>query len=149
LVSSRRDRRAKRLPFVQFSAYGFYLIHRLAVSSYNHFVRFFATLAALLIWFAEGPLSARAALSNQPESTRFHLNSPQEGNDQAPVRTFTGTIASNGGQFVLSDSKTHKWYQLDDQNAAGKFEGKNVTVTGTLDAVKNIIRIQSIAEATA
>jgi hypothetical protein len=66
----------------------------------------------------------------------------------APLRKFTGTIARNGDQFVLNEEKTHTLYQLDDQTAAGKFEEKKVTVTGTLDAVKNIIRIQSIAEAT-
>ena len=65
------------------------------------------------------------------------------------VRRFTGTIIRNGDQFVLSDAKTHTLYQLDDQTAASKFEDKNVTVTGTLDAVKNIIRMQSIAEAAA
>ena len=108
-------------------------------------------LAAFLTWFAAVPLSARDPLSNQPEVrlTRFHSNVPEEYNEEAPVRTFTGTIAKNGDQFVLSDTKTHKWYQLDDQNAAGRFEGKNVTITGTLDTVKNLIRIQGIAEAAA
>ncbi len=66
----------------------------------------------------------------------------------AQIRQFNGTITRNGDQFVLNDAKTHTLYQLDDQTAASKFEDKRVTVTGTLDIVKNIIRIQSIAEAT-
>jgi hypothetical protein len=65
------------------------------------------------------------------------------------IRRFTGTIIRNGDQFVLNDAKTHTLYQLDDQTAASKFEERKVTVTGTLDAVKNIIRMQSIAEAAA
>lgn len=67
----------------------------------------------------------------------------------AHIRRFIGTIVRNGDQFVLNDAKTHTLYQLDDQTAASKFEDKKVTVTGTLDAVKNIIRMQSIAEAAA
>jgi hypothetical protein len=67
----------------------------------------------------------------------------------AHIRQFNGTITRNGDQFVLNDAKTHTLYQLDDQTAASKFEDKRVTVTGTLDIIKNIIRIQSIAEATA
>lgn len=63
------------------------------------------------------------------------------------IRTFPGTITKNGDQFVLSDAKTHRWYELDDQNVAARFEDKSVMVTGTLDVVKNIIHIQSIAEA--
>jgi uncharacterized protein YxjI len=67
----------------------------------------------------------------------------------AHIRKFTGTIMRNGDQFVLNDAKTHTLYQLDDQTAASKFEEKKVTVTGTLDTVKNLIRIQSIADSTA
>ena len=55
----------------------------------------------------------------------------------------------NGDQFVLNDAHTHTLCQLDDQTAASRFEDKQVTVTGTLDTVKNLIRIQSIADATA
>lgn len=67
----------------------------------------------------------------------------------AHIRKFTGTIMRNGDQFVLNDAKTHTLYQLDDQTAASRFEDKNVTATGTLDTVKNLIRIQSIADASA
>jgi hypothetical protein len=96
-------------------------------------------------------LSAQALLRREP-ATNFSWFAPHDraqANDQSPIHTFNGTVTKNGDQFVLSDAKTQKWYQLDDQNAASKFEGKNVTVTGTLDVIKNIIRIQSIAEAAA
>lgn len=65
------------------------------------------------------------------------------------IRSFAGTIAKNGEEFVLNESATHKLYELDDQNAAARFANRNVTITGTLDTVKNIIRMQSIAEAAA
>lgn len=65
------------------------------------------------------------------------------------AKTFTGTISKDGDQFVLKDDAGKFSYQLDDQQTAGKFEGKRVKVTGTLDADNNLIRVQSIEDATA
>ena len=70
--------------------------------------------------------------------------------DPAPAaKTFTGTISKDGEQFILKDDATKTSYQLDDQETAGKFAGKKVRVTGTLDATNNTIRVQTIEEATA
>ena len=73
--------------------------------------------------------------------------------DQTPaqpqVKTFTGTIAKSGGQFVLTDDSSKSSYQLDDLESAGKFAGKRVKVTGVLDASNNTIRVQSIEAANA
>jgi type 1 fimbria pilin len=44
--------------------------------------------------------------------------------------------------FVLFDGKMV--YALSDQKAPAKFAGKKVTVTGTLDAKTNTIRVESI-----
>lgn len=101
---------------------------------------------ALALSFSSGPKAWATPIAHAGAASLRSQNSPK---DQPPVRTFTGTIAKNGDQFVLNESKTHKLYQLDDQDAASKFVEKNVTITGTLDVVKNIIRIQSIAEAAA
>lgn len=65
-----------------------------------------------------------------------------------PIQIFVGTITRVGNQFVFSDDVNKNSYQLDDQATASKFEGKQVKVTGTLDATNNVIRVQSI-EATA
>lgn len=62
---------------------------------------------------------------------------------QAEVKTFMGTIAKDGDQFTLKvDAST--WYQLDDQDNASKFDGKQVKVTGTLDASNRTIHVQKI-----
>ncbi len=90
--------------------------------------------------------SAAIPFAPPAPATFLHQASPK---DQPAVRTFTGTIAKNGDEFVLNEAKTHKLYELDDQDTAGKFVEKNVRITGTLDVVKNIIRIQSIAEVAA
>jgi len=47
-----------------------------------------------------------------------------------------------GGKYVLHTGGTD--YQLDNQSTAKKFEGKDVKVTGQLDASSNTIKVQSI-----
>jgi uncharacterized protein YdeI (BOF family) len=68
--------------------------------------------------------------------------------DQDQVKAFTGTIAKNGERFVLRDDSTQILYDLDDQTSAGKFTGRKVRVTGTLDA-NNTIHVQTIEQASA
>jgi hypothetical protein len=112
-------------------------------------------LAALCGLFATTPLFLSVRAASPSPAALLVTGSPTQANQSKPakndpsIRTFTGTISKNGDQFVLTDPKSHKVYQLDDQDAASRFAEKNVTVTGTLDTVKNIIRIQSIAEAAA
>lgn len=57
-------------------------------------------------------------------------------------RSFVGSIVKTSGKYVLHTAGTD--YQLDDQSKAKKYEGKDVKVTGDLDASSNTIRIQSI-----
>ena len=115
-------------------------------------MRQFFMLAILATWFGISALSSGAAISPATHNSFFvspAALSQKSSKDQPPLSTFTGTIAKNGDEFVLNESKSHKLYELDDQNTAAKFVEKNVTITGTLDVVKNIIRIQSIAEVAA
>ena len=56
--------------------------------------------------------------------------------------TFVGSIVKSSGKFMLQAGGTN--YQLDDQTKAGKFEGKDVKVTGQLDNASNTIRVQAI-----
>lgn len=59
-------------------------------------------------------------------------------------RSFVGSIIimKTSGKYVLHTGNTD--YQLDDQSQAKKYEGKDVKVTGQLDASSNTIRVQSI-----
>ena len=104
-----------------------------------------AALIAMVLGLSALP-AAKAWSASQARSTFPSRTSPK---DPPHLSTFTGTIAKNGDEFVLNEAKTHKLYQLDDQDTASKFVEKNVKITGTLDVVKNIIRIQSIAEVAA
>ena len=61
---------------------------------------------------------------------------------------FRGTVWKNDGQWVLRDEVEKVWYQLDDQQASAKFEGKQVRVLGSLDAANRMIHVQKIEEDT-
>ena len=62
------------------------------------------------------------------------------------VQSFTGTVFQAEGKYVLktTDKAT---YQLDDQELAGKFVGKQVLVTGNLITGTNLIKVQDIKAA--
>ena len=57
----------------------------------------------------------------------------------------TECIKSMGGKYVLYDGS--KTYELSDQKTPAQFAAKRVTVTGTLDAKTNTIKVDSIAAA--
>jgi cytoskeletal protein RodZ len=69
-------------------------------------------------------------------------SSPSSAGSSDAARSFVGSIAKTGGKYVLHTGGTD--YQLDDQSQAKKFEGKDVKVTGQLDASSNTIKVQSI-----
>ncbi len=54
-------------------------------------------------------------------------------------------ISDHGASYMLYDGKDA--YTLSDQKTAQKFAGQKVTVTGTMDAKRKSIQVQSIAAA--
>lgn len=54
-----------------------------------------------------------------------------------------------GDRYFLREDTSQTLFDLDDQTSAGKFAGRKVKVTGTLDAVNNTIHIQTIEQASA
>jgi hypothetical protein len=75
---------------------------------------------------------------------------PTQSGMQAPpdaaAQTFTGTVVKVGDKYVLrtTDNMT---YQLDDQEKAKDYEGKQVKVTGGLDAKSKLIHVQNVEAA--
>ena len=63
------------------------------------------------------------------------------------MKTFAGKITKSNGKYVLEDPSVSSSYFLDDVKSARKFEGKNVVVTGTLDAANRTIHVQKIESA--
>jgi hypothetical protein len=69
---------------------------------------------------------------------------PAQEQPQSPVaQTLTGTIVKDGNSYVLKVA-TGTAYQLDDQDMARKYEGKQVRIAGTLDAKGNSFHVISI-----
>jgi hypothetical protein len=65
-------------------------------------------------------------------------------NPQQSPRNFDGKIAKSGDKLVLQESSTQTAYQLDDQDKAKQFQGKNVTITATLDSSTNTLHVVDI-----
>lgn len=61
------------------------------------------------------------------------------------AQAFTGMIVKSGESYVLQtvDNVT---YQLDDQEKAKVYEGKQVQVTGSLDKSANMIKVRDIKQ---
>jgi uncharacterized protein YdeI (BOF family) len=79
----------------------------------------------------------------QPQAETPPVTQDQGKPDPAQAQTFTGTVVRDGEQFSLRDS-SGAVYKLDDNSKAQAFEGKQVKVTGRLDADAKLIHIDSI-----
>jgi uncharacterized protein DUF5818 len=90
-----------------------------------------------------------AAAQNQPGQSPS--SSAQQQQQQPPdtqaARSFEGKISKAGDKLVLQESSTRQAYQLDDQDKAKQFEGKNVKVTATMDPNTNTLHVVDIAPA--
>ncbi len=73
--------------------------------------------------------------AGQPSDAK--AQSEQKGAGQ----TFTGTVTKSGDKYVLQD-ESGTTYDIDNQDAAKKFEGKKVNIHGTLDPNGKLIHIQ-------
>jgi hypothetical protein len=62
------------------------------------------------------------------------------------AQTFAGMIVKSGEKYVLTSSD-NVTYELDDQEQARRFEGKQVQVTGKLDKSSNMISVHEIKAA--
>jgi len=93
---------------------------------------------ALPIAFSGGLMLAQDQQPQQQEPAQQQSQSDQQ---------ITGKIVkSNDSKFVLVDS-SGTLYQLDDQDAAKKHEGRKVIVTGSLDSSGSMIHVTRIESA--
>jgi hypothetical protein len=98
-----------------------------------------AGLSALGIVLASAQLTP--ILQGQSQS-----QAPSAQQDQQKSQTFVGKIvkAKNGQYALLTDEQAGKGAFLDDQEKAKQFEGKNVKVTGVLEAARALIHVSNI-----
>jgi Protein of unknown function (DUF5818) len=82
---------------------------------------------------------------DNPAATPTQASGMQDQSGSA-TQTFTGTVVKIGDKYVLrtTDNMT---YQLDDPDKAKEFEGKQVKVTGGLQAKNKVLHIQNIEAA--
>jgi hypothetical protein len=78
----------------------------------------------------------------QPNETQS--NETQSDMKSQDAKSFTGRVAKEKGKLVLKDPVTKMSYQLDDQDKAATYVGKQVKVTGKLDMNNNTIQVASI-----
>ncbi len=91
------------------------------------------------------PLPPPDRAAQQPDQPA-HPQPPQSANPQAQppaAQTFTGTIVKDGNRCILKVSRNNV-YELDDQEKAKRYEGKQVKIEGTLDAKGTSLHITSI-----
>jgi uncharacterized protein YdeI (BOF family) len=113
----------------------------------------FATLA-----LAAAMLPAAFAQQGQSTQPKADQTQSQPGSDQPQSQTapsasadtqtqnaFSGMVVKAGEHYVLKTDKMT--YQLDDETKAKQFEGKQVTVNGTLDKSTGVIRVTDIQPA--
>src|SRR5262249_8480098 len=80
----------------------------------------------------------------QPGQTPDSAGQPPDSKAQsagAGGQTFVGTVTKSGDKYVLQDA-SGTTYNIDNQDAAKKFEGKKVKIQGTLDPDGKTIHVQ-------
>jgi hypothetical protein len=101
-----------------------------------------------LLCFVAGMVGLNAQ-TNQPKAQDAQQpTATQQPQDQMQQESkpFNGTIMKEKGKLVLKDSTTNMSYQLDDQDKAKQFEGKQVKVTGKLEG--KVIHVENIEAST-
>lgn len=100
---------------------------------------------AVLLAFAAGGAAVNAnARQPAPDPQQPTAAQQQPDMQTEDAKPFSGTIVKVKGKFVLKDAATKMSYQLDDQNKAKQFEGKQVKVIGKLDLDTNLIHVENI-----
>jgi hypothetical protein len=69
---------------------------------------------------------------------------PEPPQQQPGAHTLTGTIVKDSGRYVLKVSSSSTTYELDDQDRAQRYEGKQVKVAGTMSAKGDSFHVISI-----
>ncbi|HLW85787.1 MAG TPA: DUF5818 domain-containing protein [Candidatus Sulfotelmatobacter sp.] len=111
----------------------------------NFFLRLalaFSVMAGLVALTA--PANAQQAKLS-PQQPVAAQPVPQQNDVQTQdAKPFNGIIVKEKGKLILKDTAANVRYQLDDQEKARQFEGKQVRVTGKLDMDTNLIHVETI-----
>lgn len=89
------------------------------------------------------PATDRTVPDQQPEQPNPEENLPTQ-QQQPTAQQFRGTIVKNSGVYSLKASSNNA-YQLDDQEKAKQYEGKQVIIGGMLGANGRSLHVIDIA----
>lgn len=103
---------------------------------------FLRVICAAAFVLGVSSLMSHAAFAQPPAFVRSAPSQVQA--QQQPVQKFQGTIVKSKDKYILQDKTSGATYQLDNQDKAKKFAGRDVRVTGTLDPSTNTIQISDI-----
>jgi uncharacterized protein DUF5818 len=114
------------------------VILRAEVFEVRNKIRLFGTFVVIAFGLS---LSCNASVSASISS----LARPQmQTQTKQPVQEFQGTIERSGTKYILEDKASGARYELDKQDRARQFVGKDVKITGTLDPSTNTIEVSEI-----
>jgi NAD(P)-dependent dehydrogenase (short-subunit alcohol dehydrogenase family) len=89
------------------------------------------------------PQSQQPAQQTPPDqSAQENPDTQAQPSQKTGVQTFTGSIVKSGTKYMFQDAASGNTYDIDHQDEVQKFDGKKVTVHGTLDANSNTIHIK-------
>lgn len=83
--------------------------------------------------------------TQSPDTTMAQPQSQVDTSTQRrSAQSFEGKIMRSGDKLVLRENASKTAYQLDDQDKAKRFEGKDVKVMATVDARTNSLHVVDI-----
>jgi Protein of unknown function (DUF5818) len=97
-------------------------------------------LGAQLIAWSQVQKPQPLAQQSEPSASRTNQNSAQQ---PPAAQTITGMIVKDAGRYFVKVSSNTS-YELDDQERARQYEGKQVKIAGTLDANGSSLHVMSI-----
>lgn len=104
------------------------------------------TLGTVLLASALPVVGAVLVIVEHPRPVTASSVAPEllPGGLHLDVRTLSGRISHRHGKFVFREGQQGTVYNLDDQQQAKSFYGKNVKITGTVDSQTNIVHVHKI-----
>lgn len=104
----------------------------------------FRQLATGLTLSAAAALLASTMWAQDPATPSQTQPGDQMQAQQAATKTFAGKIVKQGDKYMLKDMANKVTYMLDSSDDLKRYEGKEVTVFGSLDTSTNTIHVQKV-----
>ena len=102
------------------------------------------TLGTVLLASALPVVGAVLVIVDHPHTVSNNVPELLQSELHLDVHTLPGKISRKAGKFIFREDHRGNVYSLDDQKEAGKFSGKAVLVTGTIDSKASLLHVHKI-----